>query len=309
MRIGNIFYLPLLALFCFFFSACEKETIKVTDNELQEYNEIPSLLLSNYVNRAYIDLIGREPVNSEMDDEVVQLKETNAAEDTRLSMLVKLQSSTDFVPGDSSFKKAYYHWFYESAKARTLEGASKTEITQPLGNFKFALEKVLADSIFNQEAYDRLTTNIEKIENLIDAEEQYENGEIDIAEVYARMINNAIYDNINMNSFNFINAVFDNLLFRFPTESEFDQAYEMVEFSEPGVLYNESGSSKKDFIDIIVSSREFHEGCIIWAFNSLLARNPDSEETYALIKEFWVDKDFQKVQREIMLTDEYANFN
>lgn len=280
----------------------------MADNERSTYDQIPSLLLSNYVNRAYIDLIGREPIDHEMDAEVITLKATNAEYQTRLDMLMKLQEATDFVEGDSSYKKAYYHWFYESAKARTIEGASSYEINQPLGNFKFALEKVLADSIFNQQAYDRLTAGIERIENLIDAEEEYENAEIGIDEVYARMINNAIYDRINMNSFNFINAVFDNLFFRFPTEAEFEQAYQMVEFSETGNLFGESGSSKDDFIEIIVNSREFYEGLIIWAFNSLLARNPDSQETYALIKDFINDKNFQKVQRAIMLTDEYANF-
>ena len=53
---------------------------------------------------------------------------------------------------------------------------------------------------------------------------------IEIDEVTQRMLYNAVYDEINMNSFNFINATFDDLFFRFPTQAEFDDAYEVVEF-------------------------------------------------------------------------------
>ena len=122
------------------------------------------------------------------------------------------------------------------------------------------------------------------------------------------MINNAVYDEINMNTFNFVNASFDNLFFRFPTQQEFFAGFNMVEYNQPEIVLGASGQNKEEYVQILVNSREFYEGLIVWSYQTLLAREPSTEEANALMATFFEDHDLQRVQRSIMITDEYAHF-
>ena len=126
--------------------------------------------------------------------------------------------------------------------------------------------------------------------------------------MHRRMLNNAIYDQINMNTFNFVNAAFDNLLFRYPTQNEFNNSYSMIEDEIPQIVLGFSGSNKDDLINIICNSREFYEGIIHWSYLTLLARVPSTIETDYLMNDFYITCDFHKLQRYIMKTDEYAHF-
>jgi hypothetical protein len=122
------------------------------------------------------------------------------------------------------------------------------------------------------------------------------------------MIFNPVYDNINMNTFNFVNAAFDNLLFRYPTQYEFDQVYTMIDDNTAQIVLGSSGNNKEDFTYIISETREFYQGMIIWTYNTLLARNPSSIEVDLLMNDFYFSHDYQWLQRQIMKTDEYAHF-
>ena len=112
-----------------------------------------------------------------------------------------------------------------------------------------------------------------------------------------------------MNTFNFINAAFDNLLFRYPTQYEFDEVYKIIEDNTAQIVLGGSVNNKGDFTHLICNTKEFYEGTIVWCYGTLLARNPTTEETAVLMETYFLDKDFQKMQRAIMKTDEYAHFN
>ena len=75
-------------------------------------------MLENYVNRLYIDLIGREPLDDEMERDVLYLRDNDVSFGSRDSLILKLQSDTLFIEGDSSYKKAYFHRTYEMLKVR-----------------------------------------------------------------------------------------------------------------------------------------------------------------------------------------------
>ena len=68
------------------------------------------------------------------------------------------------------------------------------------------------------------------------------------------------------------------------------------------------GNNKENFSYIICASREFYEGVIIWAYGTLLAREPSTQEIDILMQNFYQNHDFQWVQRQIMQTAEYAHF-
>jgi len=313
-------YLPqhLLLIMCLFacISACTKyEHVTIPDNESPYYDEIPTLLIENYVNKVFIDLVGREPTDIEMATEVQALRDADISVTSRSALVTKLQTSNTFVQGDSSYRRAYYHWLYASAKAHLIEGASEAEIQEAVGPIRNA--KSTMDLLFNmqgfftpeeQEQYDKLCAIIDRVDRLISAELEYYHDSIGIDEMMRRMIDNMVYDDINMNAFNFINATFDNLFYRFPTNEEFMHAYTMVEHSDTSTLFNTMAYDKNSYISLIVASKEFYEGVIIWVYKSLLARDPSTQEVYTAYQDFSETLNVQKLQLDIMIGNEYANF-
>jgi hypothetical protein len=302
MRQLSVFLFSILLI-----AGCSKDLELVLDNNAPYYSEVSDLLIENYINRVYIDQIGREPFDAEMNSEVQTLKAADLSFEARDAMILKLQTSTDFIPGDGSYKQAYYNRLYEQGKARFLEAASNAEIGQVMGPISSG---IINDSLNgNWEGLYVRYELLEKLQAVLDSEEKYMNGEMEIKDVCAAMVNNAVYDEINMNTFNFVNASFDNLFFRFPTEQEFYAGFNMIEYNQPANILGVPGQNKDEYVDILVNSREFYEGLIVWSYQTLLAREPSTAETNALMIDLYTDHDLQKVQRAIMITDEYAHFD
>ena len=287
-------------------SSCEKETVIVSNNDAPFYDKIPTVLLENYVNRIYIDLIGREPLDSEMVNDVEYLRENDVSFESRDFLIYKLQFDTVYISGDISYKFAYFHRIYDMVKVRLIEGASNGDISFYMSNHfaDYEVDSVAGNLI---EAQKHLIEYY-KLKLVIDSESGYYDNIFDIKEMHKRMIYNSIYDQINMNTFNFINAAYDNLLFRYPTQNEFNNSYSMIEDKQPYTIFGFSGSNKYDFTNLICNSREFYEGVIHWAYLTMLARTPSTIERDFLMNDFYITNDFQKLQRFIMITDEYAHF-
>lgn len=297
----------VLLLATIFFAGCEKDPELVPDNDAPYYSEVSDLLIENYINRVYIDQIGREPFDTEMASELQTLKAADLSFEVREAMIIKLQTNTDFVPGDGSYKQAYYNRLYEQGKARFMEAASNAEIYEVMGPIASG---ILPDSLNgNWEGVYTRREQVAKLQAVLDSEEGYRNGEIEIKDVCAAMVNNAVYDEINMNTFNFVNATFDNLFFRYPTQQEFFAGFNMIEYNQPETILGASGQNKDEYVQILVNSREFYEGLIVWCYQLFLAREPSTAETNALMIDLYSDHDLQKVQRAIMITDEYAHFD
>lgn len=300
------FGVGLILLFTLFSACRDGQTIIVPDNNSPSYDGVPTIILENYINRSYIDLLGREPLDSELNRDVTLLRDGELEEPARRAFISKLQNSEDFVEGDSSYKQAYYQRFYESSKARMLEGVSDAEIRGQYGIYRF---DALRDSLNGDwVGYEKNLANMKKLQNILDARWQYREGVIPVNEVFGRMLYNYFYDQINMNSINFIRACFNDLFFRYHTQAEFDESFKIIEFGLPGQIFGQSASDKEAYIDVLINSREFHEGMIRWAYKNLLAREPSAAESENFMKDFYTDKDFQKIQLDIMVTDEYANF-
>ncbi|MDG1159948.1 MAG: hypothetical protein P8N19_10685, partial [Flavobacteriales bacterium] len=67
--------------------------------------------------------------------------------------------------------------------------------------------------------------------------------------------------------------------------------------------------TKPEYVDLLVGSAEFDEGMIIWAYESLLARTPTSNEVFDLVVPFSNNYNFKEVQRTLLISDEYAGFD
>jgi len=287
-------------------TACGQKVTVVEDNDAPYYDGIPTIRVENYVNKLYIDLIGREPLDVERDSDVDLLKANSLSMDTRAEIVERLQTDTTWRDGDTSYNYAYYRRFHEVSKGRLLEGISDGGL-----KFKAGLERngALVDSLLGDSvAMQKHLEKMQLFEDVVDARLLLQSGDITINEFFASMLRCPVYDDINMNSFNIINASFNDLFFRYPTENEFDIAFDMIEFNQSGILLRESGQNYLDYCVIITGSREFYEGMARWAFRSLVSRDPTTEEVAPLLQQYLADGDFKKVQRSVLITDEYANF-
>ena len=81
-----------LIILCFF--PVKKKGELIGGNNAPYYDEVPTILLENYVNRLYIDLIGREPLDDEMERDVLYLRDNDVSYGSRDSLILKLQSDT-----------------------------------------------------------------------------------------------------------------------------------------------------------------------------------------------------------------------
>jgi len=142
----------------------------------------------------------------------------------------------------------------------------------------------------------------------LNIDEDYRDGKIEIKDVFARLLDNRVYDIINMNTFNFVNASFNDLFGRFPTNEEFIAAFDIIEFDQPGFIFGKAASNKGEFIQILVNSNEFYEGMIRWTYGTLVAREPTSEEVDKGMQSFTISHNLPNLQKSILVTNEYANF-
>ena len=105
----------ILVIITAVFSCKKEETFP--NNKPPYYDEISTMLIENYVNRIFIDLIGREPLDIEMEEEVQYLRDNDLQMEYRDSLITKLMTNTslDTAIGDSTtiYKVAYYHRTYD----------------------------------------------------------------------------------------------------------------------------------------------------------------------------------------------------
>ena len=300
----NVF---LIALFTLAILGCKKDPVVFDDNEIPPYAGIPTIEVNNYVNRLFIDLIGREPLDVEMEAEVAVLEANDLNQSSRLALVQKLMYSVEPLEGDTSYNNAYHWKLYESLKARFIEGASDAYIQEEIANFEF---NALNDSLSgNFESYTENKTQSNRLKSIISGRTELMNGSINIDELCRRMMFNSVYDFINMNSFNFVNASFDDLFFRFPTNQEFDNAYQIIEFNQPGVIFGEVASNKLDYLNILTQSNEYEAGMVYWSYLSLMGREPTTLESFEGINAFNETGLVNNVQTPILISDEYAGFN
>lgn len=288
-----------------FFSSCKKEN-KISGNTAPDYYGVSTIKVKNYVNRIFIDLTGREPLDTEMDSLVPLLETNNLNFSTREAIIYSLQNDTTTQANGDNFKELFFANIYEQQKARFLEAVPDFEIAQRMGNAYTAARN---DSLTgNMLSYFWNKEQGDIYQDILTSDTAYLYGSISINEMCRRMCYNGIYDIINMNAFNYINAVFDNLFYRFPTSDEFTASYNMVEFDQADLLFGKPGSNKYDFSKIAVDSEEFNDGLVTWVYRSYLSRFPTTQETFIYSNHFQSNSDLSYIIREVMKTDEYANF-
>ena len=132
----------------FLLSTCKKDAELISGNKPPPVDDVPTLLVKNYVHSLYIDLIGREPLKSELDADVAFLRDSALSRNARIILIERLQSDESFVQGDSSYKDAYFHRFYQQVKVKMIEGTTDVDIENKTGSFtrQITIDSITGDS-------------------------------------------------------------------------------------------------------------------------------------------------------------------
>jgi len=303
MKSGNTLF--IFASLLLVFAAWKPEEIVFPDNPVPPYDEISTILVQNYVNRMYIDLIGREPTDLEMERDVALMEADSLSMEIRLTVMNELMTGTDSLDG-TTYRTLYHEKLYTDLKARFLEGASDAILNERYG---LARGMAITDSLNgNWEGYAINQANAERLLAVLECPVALELQEIEVRDACARMMWNDVYDQINMNSFNFVNASFDDLYQRFPTQAEFDVSYNIIEYNQPNLIFGFSANDKPSYIEALVWNPEWNEGMVRWQFRSFLARDPSDAEVLEAVDEFDLNNLTADIQRYILQSDEYAGF-
>ncbi len=282
----------------------------VDGNESPYYDKVPRVKVENYVNRLFIDIIGREPFNSEMKEETDKLISSNLSLSAREQLIVKLQKDQTHRPGDSSYAIAANNRLFDILTVRLCEGFGEQDFMFYKGLAEYG---ALQDSLMgNWAAFYANKKNAYELGRAAKSRWLFYHKQIQIEEYCEILINNSVTfqytDSYMGNEDNTIKYTFNDLLFRNYTMSEFQIARDMILNGKSGILFGRTGHSKGDYFHIITHCSEFYEGTVRWLYKTFLSRYPTTQEIMSTIGTLPVDKDIFKVQLQILKSDEYANF-
>ena len=269
------------------FSCTKVEQVIVDGNTHPNDPTIENTVIENYVNKLYISTIGREPTIAEFDDNFATLRAANLS-----------QKSREIVIDQVLEKAEYFNNLFKIESANILNGVDTAMINERFNLYKYFLMNASGfDSIYIGYEFERLSV-------LKQALPDFNSSIITNTELYKRMVNNNFFDDINMGTENFVVAIFQHFLLRYPSDDELKNAKNMVN-NQNSTVFFESGNGKDDFISIFFSSNEYYTGQTCILFNRYLFRNPNSEESVNYSLDYINTDDYLTLQRTILSTNEF----
>jgi hypothetical protein len=278
----------LFLFFILIISSCTKiEDVIVDGNTHPNDPTIENTVIENYVNKLYISTIGREPTKVEFDDNFETLREANLSQLSREIVIDKVLD-----------KAEYFNNLFKLESANILNGVDTNMINERVYIYNFLLTTVSGfDSIYVVYELERMLTFQQALPEL--------NAEIITnTELYKRMVNNNFFDEINMGTENFVIAMFQHFLLRYPTQAEVENASDMVNDGNATVFF-ETGNGKDDFINIFFASDEYYTGQTNILFNRYLFRNPTSEESVNYSLDYINTGDYKLLQKRVLSNNEF----
>ena len=278
----------IIGFICLLSISCKKETQTVSGNTAPPDTTIESVVYDRFVNKSYIEVLGREPDSIELAWSLNVLK----------SAKLNTASRTLFL--DSVFVKSQYasHTF-DKWNIDLLNNLDTSQIA----TFVSVFTNALADTAY-QSQWPDITKELNKLILLRTAPSDYANHLITIRELQKRMINNYFYDQINMGATNFVNASFIQLLLRNPTLQEQTAAVNILG-GVYAILFLQSGASKDDYLNIFFTSKDYYEAAVVRAYNDFLLRAPVSYEMTAAATKYKSSGDYEQMQKDILSSNEF----
>ncbi|MEM7035683.1 MAG: hypothetical protein AAF570_01815, partial [Bacteroidota bacterium] len=242
--------------------SCDRQKeVLVPDNTAPPDQTVSDVALESYINRVYISLLGRKPDDAEFAAGTTTLRADNLSQQNRI----------DFVD-DVLARDAFDQHFFDLNFDFLLPATDTSQVAAQI----FLFQLLLLNPDYEEE-WDIMRDEKERLEGLLAIPTDLQSSAIDHVQALRRMSHNYFYDQINMGTQNFVIAMFQNFLLRYPTDAELEAAEQMVDgFS--ATVFLETGQSKLDFLDIFFQTADFYEGQVREVFNRLLFRVPDTEE-------------------------------
>ena len=280
------------ALFLFLvliISSCTKiEDIIVGDNTLPPDYTIENTTIENYINKLYISTIGREPTEAEFTTDFNLLRNANLS-----------QKSREIVIDGILNKSEYSFNLFTLESANILNSVDTAKINERISSYQ---QFLLVTTNFLDSIY--VANELERMLSFQNSLTAFYLGTTTITELYRAMANNIFFDEINMGTENFVVAMFQHFLSRYPTDSELESAKDMVD-DKNATLFFETGNGKNDFLDIFFTSNEYFTGQTNILFNRYLFRNPTSEESVNYSLDYINTGDYKLLQKRVLSTNEF----
>jgi hypothetical protein len=279
----------LLVLFSvLIISSCTKiEDVIVGDNTLPPDNTIENTTIETYINKLYISTIGREPIETEFITAFSTLREADISQESREIIIDGILNKDEY-PGN----------LFKLESEHLLLGLDTADIN--LNIYVLTGLRDMAQGLellYFEDALERMLKLQEVLPGLGD-------GTISNMEMHKRMVNNNMYDEINMGTENFVISMFQSFMQRYPTTSELENGKLMVNDNNSSVFFI-PGNGKEDFINIFIESDEYFTGQTNILFNRYLFRDPTSEESINYSLDYINSQDYKLLQRRILSTNEF----
>ena len=274
------------ALFCFSCTKTELETIP--DNIAPPDRTIEIVTIENYVTRTFILTLGREPNATEFSSSVGFLRNASLDSVSRAQFLTGVFADA-----------AYKPQVYLQNKINLLNNADTADFTEWITIFNFLLQDSTNLYLFSVLHYE-----IDRLTELQNAYTEFTNESIGLDELHRRMVNNYVYDQINMGSVNFVISTFQNLLNRNPTIAEQNAGVSMVDGNN-SALFLQTGLSKDDFLNIITHSNNYYEAQVVLLYLKYLNRVPNTQEMSLGTLKYSTTTDYTLVQKDILSSNEF----
>ncbi len=281
--------LSALFVLLFVWSCDSQEEVLVPDNTAPPDATISDIVVESYVNRTYISVLGRKADNQEFDQAFALLRTNNLAEADRATFVNGILGSD-----------AYYDNQFDVARTLHLNSVDTTTIRDQIFIFQIGLSDP-AQSAF----HDIYQAEIDRLAAVLASPTELKAGTIGIRDMHARLAYNYVYDQINMGTQNFVISMFQNFLFRYPTEAERAASETMVD-GFPSQIFLATGRSKDDFVNIFFQSNDYYEGQVRDVFSRFLFREPDVEELETLSVDYQQSNDFEALMRAVLTSDEFV---
>lgn len=283
----------LAGLFFFLITSCKKtDDIIIKDNVPPPDGTIDSTTIDIYINKCYVNLMGREPVGNEKTDAKTILRQNNFSEADRKQFIGGLLSRPEYKRNQFNIVRNDY-----------LQNVDSQEI---------AIQKLIFENLIQQPQYapfyDLLNGEITRLDLLMKVNTDMAAGTLDYKGMLKRSVYNYFYDQINMGTENFVVSTFQNFLFRYPSDQELLSGKTMVD-GNTATLFLQIGNTRQDYVDIFFDSNDFYEGQVRLMFGRYLFRQPTSAEAAFYAAIYKDSGNFAELQKAFFSLDEYAGID
>ncbi len=274
----------------FFIASCSKTNdVIVPGNIPPPDHTIDSATIEIYLNKVYVNLLGREPVGNEKQVGMQLLRQDNFSENTRQQFLETVFSKNDYLSN-----------LYTVANHEYLSDLDSSEIADQIIIYNLLLTQPQYAPF-----YDVLQYEVDRMEVLLQTRTDISNQVINYRQMVQHLADNYFYDQINMGSENFVISTFQNFLFRYPTDSELANGKTMVDGNN-AVLFLQLGKSKTEYLNIFFNSNDYYEGQVRNVFRKYLFREPTSAEEAYYSEIYKSGDNYKLLQKAVLALDEYA---